>query len=130
MSDKSTYLKAFNTHFFEFVDDVITIFPENKDLTAAKKSFEMIKTMSVSAIIKSWHKFVYLPYKDIIEAGDISFFFDKDYSKDLSHLNNSENIMSVIDSFREPVRRMNDINKAHSMKYLQNLSKLSALYSS
>jgi hypothetical protein len=129
MSDKSTYLKAFNTHFFEFVDDVITIFPENKDLTAAKKSFEMIKTMRVSAIIKSWHKFVYLPYKDIIEAGDISFFFDKDYSKDLSHLNNSENIMSVIDSFREPVRQMNDTNKAHSMKYLQNLSKLSALYS-
>lgn len=129
MTDRSAILKAFNSHFFEFIDDVINIFPEKKELASARKSFEMIKSMNVTAIIKTWFKFVYSPYTDVIESGDISFFFDKDYSEDLSQLNNSENIMSIIDSLRGPVREMNENNKSHSMKYIQNLSKLSAMYS-
>lgn len=129
MSDKSAILKAFNSHFFEFLDDIIVIFPENKELASARKSFDMIKRMNVSAIIKAWFKFVYSPYKTVITAGEIEFFFKKDYSGDLSHLNNSENIMSIIDSLRGPVSEMNELNKAHSMKYIQNLSKLSEMYS-
>jgi len=129
MSDNSAILKAFNAHFFEFLDDIIVIFPENKELASARKSFDMIKRMNVSAIIKAWFKFVYSPYKAVISAGEIEFFFEKDYSGDLSHLNNSENIMTIIDSLRGPVSEMNEINKAHSMKYIQNLSKLSEIYS-
>jgi len=30
---------------------------------------------------------------------------------------------------RQPVKDMSDTNKAHTMKYLQNLSKLSEVYS-
>jgi hypothetical protein len=129
MTDKTTILRAFNTHFFEFVDDIISIFPNNTDLHKSRMSFDMIKRANPTAIIKSWYKFVNLPYKTVIEAGDISFFFEKDYSSDLAHLNNSENIMSIIDSLRNPVRQMGDVNKAHSMKYIQNLSKLSVIYS-
>lgn len=129
MSDKSTIIKAFNTHFFEFVNDIISIFPEKKELIGPRKSFEMIKQMNPTAIIKAWYKYVYLPYNKVVDSGDITFFFEKDYSGDLSHLNNSENIISIIDSLRGPVREMNDINKAHSLKYIQNLSKLSAIYS-
>jgi len=42
-NDKTTLLRAFNSHFFEFVDDIVAIFPENKDLPNSKRSFEMIK---------------------------------------------------------------------------------------
>jgi hypothetical protein len=129
MSDKTTVVRAFNTHFFEFVDDIITIFPDNKELLRSKLSFDMIKRANPTAIIKAWYKFVYTPYITIIEQGDISFFFEKDYSGDLAHLKNSENIMTIIDSLRDPVRQMGDVNKSHSMKYIQNLSKLSFMYS-
>jgi hypothetical protein len=40
MSDKSTILKTFNTHFFDFLDDIISIFPENTDIKTARKSFD------------------------------------------------------------------------------------------
>jgi hypothetical protein len=129
MTDKTTLLRAFNNHFFEFIDDVIAIFPEKTDLLFTKTSFQTIKQANPTAIVKAWYKFVYTPYSQVIDAGDITFFFEKDYSADLEGVNNSQSIMSMIDSFRQPVREMGDVNKDHARKYIQNLSKLSNLYS-
>ena len=129
MTDKSSILKAFNNHFFDFIDDVIGIFPENRDISASKNSFDMIKRANPTAIIKAWYKFIYLPYVDVINKGEIEFFFEKDYNEDIGHLANSQNIMSIIDTLRQPVKEMSDTNKEHTMKYLQNLSKLSNVYS-
>jgi len=130
MSDKSTIMKTFNTHFFEFVEDILTLFPNNVDLLTAKKSFELIKRANPTAILKAWFNFVYSPYISEIESGNISFFFEKNYADDLSILNNGGEIMKTIDSFRKPVSEMSDTNKAHTMKYIQNLSKLSVVYCS
>ncbi len=128
MSNKTTIVKTFNNHFFEFIDDVIRIFPENKDIKFARTSIEMIQTANVSAIIKAWHKFVYLPYSTAIDAGDIQFFFNKDYSDDINHLANSNEIMRVIDTIREPVKNMTETEQTYTIKYIQNLSKLSNMY--
>ena len=76
-TDKSTIMRAFNTHFMEFLEDVSSIYPENNDIHSAKNSFETIKRMNPTAIIKVWYTFVYSPYKDVIDAGDVSFFFKK-----------------------------------------------------
>ena len=62
MTDKSTVLKTFNTQFFAFLQDIITIFPENKDIASAKKSFEMIKMANPSLLIKVWLSYIYSPY--------------------------------------------------------------------
>jgi len=128
MSDKSSILRAFNTHLFDFIDDIICIFPENNDLVIAKTSFDTIKKANPTAIIKAWVKFVYIPYKNVIDNGDISFFFDKDYSDDLSNLSNSNKILNIIDTLRMPIKEMGDSNKEHTTKYIQNLSKLSMMY--
>ena len=73
MSDKSTVLKTFNTQFFAFLEDVKTIFPENKDVASAKKSFELIKMANPSIIIKVWYSYIYTPYHEEIEKGNIDF---------------------------------------------------------
>ncbi len=129
MTDKSTVLKTFNTQFFAFLQDIITIFPENKDIASAKKSFEMIKMANPSLLIKVWLNYIYTPYAAEIDQGDIQFFFDKDYSKDLNKVANSGEVLRVIDTLREPVRQMSPTNKEHTAKYLQILSKLSNVYS-
>jgi hypothetical protein len=129
MSEKSNILKAFNSHFFDFLDDIINIFPENKDLPVSKHSFDMIKRANPTAIIKAWYKFIYVPYFEIINRGEIEFFYEKDYNDDIGHLANSQSIMQIIDTLRQPVKDMSETNKAHTMKYLQNLSKLSEVYS-
>jgi hypothetical protein len=73
-------------------------------------------------------KFVYAPYKDVIDAGDISFFYDKDYGADVAHLPDAKDILSVIDKIRMPIKTMDETNKAHCTKYVQNLSKIAMLY--
>ena len=128
MTDKSTILKAFNNHFFDFLADIIRVFPDNQDLAVAKTSFETIKRANPTIILKAWKTYVYMPYKDVIDGGDITFFLEKDYSTDLSILANSAEIMKIIDKLRQPIKEMDAVNKEHSIKYIQNLSTLSMLY--
>jgi hypothetical protein len=130
MADKTTYLRAFNSHFFDFIDDIISVIPDNQEIVYGKKSLETIKKANPTLIIKVWYSMVFLPYKDVIEAGNIEFFFDKDYKNEVSQLANADEIVKIVDKLREPVRQMNGVNKEHSMKFIQNLSQLSMLYSS
>lgn len=129
MNDKSIILKAFNNHFFEFIQDIINIFPENEDLKNTKIGLEFFKKANPTSIVKAWQWFVYERYRDVIDNGDITFFFDKDYKSDLKYMSNSNEIMKAIDNIREPVKHLSDENKIHTMKYIQNLCKLSESYS-
>lgn len=128
MTDKPTISRAFNTHLLEFLDDIIRIYPDNQDIIKAKTSFETIKKANPSLIVKAWYQKVYMPYQQIIDNGDITFFFNKDYSQDLQSVSNAGDIMKMIDKIREPIREMNQENKDHCMTYIQNLSKLSTVY--
>ena len=130
MSEIAFIVKTFNDHFFEFFEDVLKILPENMHIKTALRSFKTVSDLNKSILIKCWHKFVYSKYTDVIETGDISFFFEKDYSNDVGHLTNSNNIMEIINSVRQPVKDAceNPVNKQHVATYIQNLSKLSVAY--
>ena len=130
MSEKAFIIKTFNDHFFEFFEDVLKILPENMHIKTALRSFKTVSDLNKSILIKCWHKFVYSKYTDVIETGDISFFFEKDYSNDVGHLTNSNNIMEIINSVRQPVKDAceNPVNKQHVATYIQNLSKIAELF--
>jgi hypothetical protein len=130
MADKSTVLRAFNTHMVEFLDDIISIIPGNVGLVATKNSFEMYKKANPTLLIKIWYSYVYLPYAEIIEKGDLDFFINKDYSEDLSYLQNSKSILNAIDTLREQIKEMSETNRNHSLEYIRNLCKLSNMYNS
>ena len=130
MADKSSINKAFNTLLFSFLDDIITIFPEQEDIATAKTSMMSFKQMNPTLLIKSWYKMVYVPYANVINAGDVSFFFDKDYSADLQNVPNGKELMKMIDKVRGPIRSMDDTNRGHCAEYVLKLSKLSEMYSS
>ena len=111
--NKSTALKAFNTHFDEFVNDVINVFPENTDIKSAKNVANVARKANVTIIIKIWYKYVYLPYKERIDNGDLEFFINKDYNEDLDGVSNAGDILKSIDSLRHPMKQMSDANKEH-----------------
>lgn len=129
MADKKTILKTFNNHLFEFLDDIIRIFPDNLDIQTAKTSFYAVKQANPTIIIKTWVQYIYIPYKETIDNGNIEFFFNKDYSEDLAGVANSKEVLKIVDTLREPVSNMTPQQKQFTMEYLQNLSKLSLLYS-
>ena len=129
-SDKLIVMRAFNKLFFEFIDDIISVYPENIDMLTAKDSFLTFKKMNPTSIIKVWYSGVYGKYHTQIDAGDIDFFMDKDYSPDLTKVKNLQNVLEMIDNVREPIKNMNAKSKEHVKKYIQDLSKLSTTYAS
>ena len=128
MKDKSTISKAFNKHLFDFLSDLQGIFPDSKEIEFAKKSFETIKRLNTTAIIKVWYTNVSIPYGEEISNGNIDFFINKDYSADLVDVNKNDEIIKMIEKIRGPIASTSDVNKEHSLKYLQNLNKLSLAY--
>jgi hypothetical protein len=120
-------VSVFNDHFAEFVNDIQSVFPDDPDILTAKNALLTIRKANPKLLVKIWFKFVYTPYKTEIEAGDVNFFLTKDYSSDLAKNENAEKIMESIDRLRKPVKEMSPENQAKTMKYIQNLSKLSLM---
>lgn len=118
----------FNNHFSEFVDDIQQVFPEDVDIATAKNSLIALRKTNPVLLIKIWNTYVAEPYRDEIERGNIDFFINNDYSKDLSNTDNSNKIMEYIDKFREPIKLMSADNQAKTMKYIKNLSKISLMH--
>ena len=120
-------LTAFNDHFLEFVNDVQAVFPEDADILSAKNSLITIRKANPKMIVKIWNTFIVGKYKAEIEAGDLDFFMNKDYSADLSVSQNNDKIMESINRLRDPIRNMRPDNQAKVLKYIQNLTKLAEL---
>jgi hypothetical protein len=126
----SNLLTAFNDHFAEFIEDIQRVFPENHDITMAKNSLLAIRKANPKMIVKIWNSFIVGKYTDEINRGDIGFFINKDYATDLIYAENSDKIIEAINRLRGPIGQMTPGDQAKTMKYIQNLTKLSALYES
>lgn len=118
---------VFNDQFSEFVADIQSIFPTDPDILTAKNALLAIRKANPKLLVKIWFKYVYNPYKEHINAGDIHFFLTKDYSRDLVKNENADKIMESINRLRNPIKEMTPENQGKSMKYIQNLSKLAML---
>tara|TARA_Y100000768_G_scaffold388081_1_gene382019 strand:+ start:2233 stop:2622 length:390 start_codon:yes stop_codon:yes gene_type:complete len=128
MSNNSQILKAFNDHFFEFIDDILKVFPDDTDLEATKLAFVNFRKMNPKLIIISFKTYVVDKYRTEIQNGDLNFFINKNYSEDVGNNKNNELILKKIDVLREPIRQMGKENQDKSFKYISNLSKLCDLY--
>lgn len=121
-------LSAFNNHFIEFLEDVESIFPEDRDIKKAKTALEMMKKANPRMLIMIWKANIAIPYGAYIEQGDLEYFLQKDYSVDFKGTESEKKILDAIDRFRQPIRLMGEENKMKAMKYIQNLTKISFMY--
>lgn len=121
----SSILAAFNNHFEEFVADIQRVFPDDAEIKAAANALSRLRKANPSIIVKGFKSYVSIPYAEQIDAADISFFIQKDYSGDVG---DQSPILEKINMLREPVSQMGEEDQAKVLKYLQNLKKLSELY--
>ena len=128
--DRATLIRAFNDHLFEFLDDVSKLLPDNRNLMAAIRSFQTVITFNKALVVTCWYKYVYAKYADVIEKGDITFFFEKDYGEDLTNMKNPDQVIEIIDSIRAPVKQIceNPKNTEYAIEYIQNLCRLSVAF--
>ena len=88
--------------------------------------------MNPKLLIKVWKKYVVNRYQNEINNNNINYFLNKNYSPDIIKTEYDDEIvnkmMEVILRLKKYVNQMDDHNKQKSLKYLQNLIKLSELY--
>ncbi len=128
MATKKGLIKAFNTHFMEYVNDVERLFPNDDSINTAKNAVIAMKKINPKITISIWYKFITLPYDSYITNNDITFFENKDYSEDVKDTIYSKQILNAINRFRQPIKQMVPVDKNKSMKYIQNLTAISKLY--
>ena len=127
--DKTTILKAFNSQFEEFLEDVELLFPENKDIRTTKTGLTMMKKANPKMIVSVWYRYICVKYEDEIENENLEYFLTKDYSGDLKMDEGAANkILESIDKIREPLRFLDEENKKKCVQYLKNLNQLSKIY--
>lgn len=126
--NNSMLLQGFNNHFEEFVSDVQTVFPDDLDVNTAANLLGTLRKANPKMIIKIWKAYISDTYGAQIEKGDISFFLGKNYGQDLQDLDGSKRVLDAIEKLRAPINAMTQENKDKSMKYIQNLTKLSNMY--
>ena len=130
MADKSVYLKAFNTQFKEFIEDIKVVFPDNSELQINANTIDTLRVANARLVLNIWYQYVAIKYKDQIEMGDAEYFIEKNYSGDInSHdANVNGKYVKFIDSIRQSIRELDDINRSLCMKYIKNLTTLSSMY--
>jgi hypothetical protein len=85
MTDKSLIQKGFNNQFEEFVNDVSTLFPENKDVKSAKTALGLLRKGNPKMLIALWYQFICVKYEDQINDGNfgeiVTLNYDEIFSK-------------------------------------------------
>jgi len=130
MNDTAIILKTFNKQMTEFIEDINNLFPGEKDIIVLTTFMKTIMYGKPRMIINSWYIYVTEKYYEQIDNGEIQYFLNKDYSEDLENSDNSREILEAIDKLRSTLKRAfdEDLNREKTIKYVQNLSKLSNLY--
>lgn len=119
--------EVFCNQLLEFMDDILTIFPNNLDLKTGKTFIVGLTKVSKKKLIGIWKTSVVDIYEDAIMKGDKEYFINKDYSEDLGE-GGTDRMMSVIEDVRVLIRNTSEENKDKAIKYLQNLTKICKLY--
>jgi hypothetical protein len=130
MDNKQLILKTFNKQFSEFIEDISNLFPGEKDIIVVGTFMKTIMFGKARAIIDVWYKFITVKYNNEIENGEIEYFLNKDYSEDLEAAPGSTDVLDGINKLRSTIKKAFDqeSNKEKTIKYMQNLTKLSNLY--
>ena len=135
MSDKKFIQKAFIKHLKEFYDDLILLYPDNLELKTGRTWIKSLEFMNPSFIPKGWHNWVTKPYGKEILKGDLENMLNKNYIEDFKNYYGDKKTKKELNEYddwtleiKKQVKEMDKNNKEKSLKYLQNLCKLSNLY--
>lgn len=126
--DKRQVMKAFNDHFIEFFEDVERVFPMNTEITSAKRAIITFRKLNPLLLITVFYKSVGQIYRQHIDEGNLNFFVEKDYTKEVKSLKNSDRLIQKINALREPVNNMCDSDQKKVITYLNNLVYLADLF--
>lgn len=131
--DKSTLLKAFNSQIEEFLDDIVILFPDNREIKTSRTAINMMKQANPKMLVSVWYRYIFVKYASEIEAENITYFLDKDYTEDVAKLEKRSNgsgssVIESINKLKGPLKELDSENTTKCLQYLKNLNNLSSMY--
>jgi hypothetical protein len=121
-------ISAFNSHLDDFLNDIITVLPNNSDIKSMQFYMSGIRKSKPSLMLTMWKTHITDKYLNEIQNNNIDFFINKDYSEDLNGNSNSEYLLNVINKIRNPLQLLDKKELQSCIKYIQNLTQMSLLY--
>jgi len=135
MASNQQILKTFLDQFNQFLEDIVDVFPNDKELVSGKMYFEGLRKINPRVIITYWKYLVADKYDENVETENIDFFINKNYNEDIETVAKERNwdgdysyINNKIEAIRDQIVNLSDNNKKITMKYIINLTRLSKLY--
>ena len=119
----SIYVKLFNTHLREFINDIIIIFEDNSEVNRIKDKIKNVSLISSSKIIRLWYKYS-KKHKEEIRNKNLDYFLEREYIQEVEEYW----IMAFIDSAKKNIGETSDTNKSKIIEYIFNLTKISFMY--
>jgi len=127
LNKKPLYLKNFGTCIDEFIKTVEDEFPNDVDVKYAKNGIATIKKSNPRVLVEYWLKYVYIPNKDKIHNGDVSFIIDGDH-RVLDGFDGGAKVKDALFRLKDPISKLNKDLITKLATYILNMSKLSVLY--
>tara|TARA_B100001287_G_C22679298_1_gene529424 strand:- start:1171 stop:1575 length:405 start_codon:yes stop_codon:yes gene_type:complete len=128
---KTRLVKIFSEQCEELYLDLSKVYPENVEIKTGLTLVQTMKRFNPKLMISRYKKGVNDDYYDKIVKGDVSFFLNKDYSKDVGKFYDSNEVKEQtdwIDSLKSLYIEASDENKKKLLKYFQNFSKICRMY--
>ena len=126
--DNSLIMTTFLTQMDECLEDISKVYSVDNRFQKCKMYYDGIKKTNPKMIMSIWKSMVTDKYGTQIEEGNIQFFLEKNYAEDAPGSLYTPTVDNTIQEIREAIKTMSEENKAISLKYIQNLCKLSKLY--
>lgn len=124
---KALYLDTFNKHILEFINDILVLYPNDKDIISSKRYLGTLTFVNKTFLIKTWYANS-KKFKNEIQDGNITFFLNRTYDDDINKAYNTDYSNYLIKRVKEIVKELESDNLQKAIKYIQNLTKLSCLY--
>jgi len=120
----SSYVKIFNVHIIEFMDDMLNIVQDNKDVLNSKFNIRKLIRFNTVKPISLWRD-ICSKYDNEIE--------DKNYDFFLRNLNkfsddNEDFLHNLFEKYRDDISNASVEDKERIMTYIYNLNKISKMY--
>ena len=121
-------VKLFNSQFNEFLDDMIIVFPKDKDIKTAKFMHDNICSLTPSIPIKLWFSNIYVNYYDGLKTEGFDSLFTTNFEKVVNSYDDANTILEIIKLIKKLASTLSDSNKNKIFNYMMNLCKISKMY--
>lgn len=131
MESNTRFYEIFNKKLLELLNDLIGVFPNDKDFKLFKNSVRLITLADVKKPLQMFKLSLTDDYKKNIEERNTNFFLDNDYSDVLNndiikqHINDDDVNKKLINKLKDYWVDLNDNNKDTIWTYFNILLKLS-----